>query len=225
MNSDSAQSVFAPTALISRRRGRFWCHLFLGVVLAGTAYFASGLDAGVREGLQNPDLPGDLVRVVTLMEIFGHGTGLWIAVALILTLGPRFRGQVPRLIAAYAASGLFVNLIKLLVPRLRPLAESGETFSPSAWNLEHISQSFPSGHSATAVTVAISLAYIFPRGRWVFLILASLACLQRLQEAHWLSDVLAGAAIGLWVTGLLYAWAPADWLFRRFEGTSAKTSA
>jgi membrane-associated phospholipid phosphatase len=44
--------------------------------------------------------------------------------------------------------------------------------------------------------LAIVLSYYYPRGRWLFTIFAGLAMLQRLDaHAHYLSDVLAGAAL------------------------------
>ena len=39
---------------------------------------------------------------------------------------------------------------------------------------------------------------LYPRGRWMFALFAALAMLQRVDaQAHYCSDVLAGAAIGL----------------------------
>ena len=65
-------------------------------------------------------------------------------------------------------------------------------------------QSFPSGHTATAVGLAIGLTYVFPRGKYLFAVLAVMASLQRIvSNAHWTSDVLSGAAVGLIVSGLL----------------------
>ena len=55
--------------------------------------------------------------------------------------------------------------------------------------------SFPSGHTATAVGLAISLD-ADPRGRWLFAVFAALASLQRMTAgAHYLSDSLFGAAL------------------------------
>jgi undecaprenyl-diphosphatase len=189
-----------------------------GLVLAIAAAGVSSLDLGARQWIQSLGLRGDLERVIKLMEIFAHGTGLLVTLALIWTLAPDYRLRLPRLLAAYGLAGLTVNLIKVLVPRLRPSA-GPEASLPAGWgNWEYLSQSFPSGHSAAAVALALSLALLFPRGRVVFLILATLACLQRIIfDAHWPSDVLAGAAIGVWAVAVVYRTAWAERLFRHIE--------
>jgi undecaprenyl-diphosphatase len=77
-------------------------------------------------------------------------------------------------------------------------------------DLEHNDklQSFPSGHAATAAGLAVALAVLYPRGRWLFAVLAVLAALQRVEvQSHFPSDVLAGAALGC-LTGALVS---ADW--------------
>jgi membrane-associated phospholipid phosphatase len=70
---------------------------------------------------------------------------------------------------------------------------------------EEAVRSFPSGHSATAVALAIALSWIYPRGRWVFAVLAFMACLQRLVSgAHFLSDIMAGSDIAVLVSLVFY---------------------
>lgn len=192
--------------------------LLSGVLMAGAAVGVSFIDVGSREWVQKIGLRGDIERVIKLMEIFAHGTGLIVTGALIWTLAPSYRRNLPRLLAAYGLAGLVVNMIKLLVPRLRPSAGSEANLPETMFNSEYLSQSFPSGHSAAAVALGLSLAILFPRGKWVFMTLAALACLQRVVfDAHWPSDVMAGAAIGVWAVALLYRTAWADRLFGRIE--------
>ena len=70
----------------------------------------------------------------------------------------------------------------------------------SEFNGEYFMQSFPSAHTATAISFAIGMAWIFPRGRWLFFVCAALAAYQRVVfEAHWMSDVMVGAAMGTMV--------------------------
>jgi membrane-associated phospholipid phosphatase len=67
-------------------------------------------------------------------------------------------------------------------------------------------QSLPSAHAATAVGLALALAALYPRGRWLFASFAVLAGLQRIEaQAHFASDVLAGAAVGCMV-GAAWQW-------------------
>ena len=72
---------------------------------------------------------------------------------------------------------------------------------------EDTATSFPSGHTAVAVTVALTLAFIFRRwyvwvlgAGWVVLMMWSRTYLQ----AHWLSDVLAGLFEGIAVACLVW---------------------
>lgn len=192
--------------------------LLSGFLIAGAAAGISFIDVGSRELVQKIGLRGDIERVIKLMEIFAHGTGLLVTGALIWTLAPGYRRCLPRLLAAYALAGLAVNLTKLMIPRLRPSAGPEASLPESTLNWDYLSQSFPSGHSAAAVALGLSLAILFPRGRWVFMTLAALACLQRVVfDAHWPSDVLAGAAIGVWAVAVVYQSAWADRFFNRIE--------
>ena len=107
------------------------------------------------------------------------------------------------------AGGLMATLIKAtLVDRVRPRAadlaaavSSLATFGDSlAANIASHSDinSFPSGHAATAAGLAAALAWKYPRGTWFFVALAAAAAAQRVASlAHYPSDVLMGAAVGL----------------------------
>jgi membrane-associated phospholipid phosphatase len=127
---------------------------------------------------------------------------------------PRF-GSLPvsrdfvRMATTAFAGGLMANLIKeTLVDRVRPRAadlgaavSSLATFGDSiAANIASHSDanSFPSGHAATAAGFAAALSWKYPRGTWLFVALATAASAQRIaSSAHYPSDVLLGAAVGL----------------------------
>ena len=116
---------------------------------------------------------------------------------------------------AYGA-GISADVVKLLIGRYRPShffamdmqsPHVEDTFAGlMTWltdGLDRSLQSFPSAHTATAFGLAIGLVRIYPRARWLFFCLATLAAVQRLEAgAHFLSDVCAGAALGLFVAGL-----------------------
>jgi membrane-associated phospholipid phosphatase len=64
---------------------------------------------------------------------------------------------------------------------------------------------FPSGHACLAFATAAALAILWPRFRWMFYALATLVAIERVSEnAHWLSDVVAGAALG--IVGVKLVW-------------------
>jgi membrane-associated phospholipid phosphatase len=68
--------------------------------------------------------------------------------------------------------------------------------------------SFPSGHAAFYFGLFLPLALIYPRWRWLFIALASLAALARVFDVdHYLSDILASAFVAV-----LLVFAFARWL-------------
>lgn len=105
------------------------------------------------------------------------------------------------------------ELLKRLFGRLRPEEASHLTIFQGP-DFAHNYYSLPSGHAAAAFALAAILTSWYPRGRWAFLIGASLVCLARVQlQRHFFSDVLFGAFVGWHVAwALLFArqrWAQA----------------
>ncbi len=97
-----------------------------------------------------------------------------------------------------ALSGIVVNAVKFLVGRLRPkmLFEKG-LYGFDPFRIGYEFNSFPSGHATTVFAIAITCSFFWPRYRFLFIVFAATVALSRLVlNAHYLSDVLAGAFIG-----------------------------
>lgn len=107
--------------------------------------------------------------------------------------------------AVNAVAGLFGQFVKHLLGRARPsLIDMVGPFHFDMLAMKASYASFPSGHSLTAFGTALALAYMLPRWRWALLALAALVAVSRvIISAHYPSDVLAGAAIGLGTAILL----------------------
>lgn len=95
---------------------------------------------------------------------------------------------------AVVAGILIFKVLKRSVGRRRPCA-----LEPHCWaNLLPPDQfSFPSGHSITALAVAVSLGTFYPAALPVLMFCAvSVATSRLLLGMHFLTDVVAGAALG-----------------------------
>ncbi len=120
--------------------------------------------------------------------------GLLIVVAFLWRKRPWDAAHVAIAMVIVVAIGAPMSYI---VARVRPsdsLAESTAT-------------SFPSGHTAVAATVAITLAFIFRRWYvWVIgaVWVAAMMWSRTYLHAHWLSDVLAGLFEGIAVACLVW---------------------
>lgn len=196
----------------------------MGCVVASAIFLllalvALPLDLSLTGWVRGNHIRGDLERVIMLAEFFGYG---WTALFVMVTaaqIDQRGWRVVPRLFIAFACIGIAANLCKVFfVARWRPNASFQpehirESFAqwlpwfdrarlPAPWNRDLMS--FPSGHTATAVGLALSLSILYPRGTVWFCVLAFMAALQRIESrAHYLSDTLAGAAVACFVMALL----------------------
>lgn len=110
------------------------------------------------------------------------------------------------LFASVAVSGLAADLVKMLVGRARPklLLQEG-IYGFDGIHFEHLWTSFPSGHSATGMSVALTLSLLFPKYRVLFFSCGLLIAFSRLVLCqHYLSDVVAGSALGIATVLFLY---------------------
>lgn len=191
--------------LSARRRAMFraWqCAATL--ILLGA--LALTVDVPIASWVREGRCPGVINKLCGLSETFSHAVGVALIVSVIAVLDPRRRAAIPRIIAAALGSGLVANAFKLMLARVRPhhfdfdaadssLDAFGSWFP--LWTRPSWEQGFPSSHAATAAGLAIVLTRYYPRGRWLFPVLAALAGLQRVvDKSHFLSDVLWGAAVG-----------------------------
>jgi membrane-associated phospholipid phosphatase len=174
------------------------------------AVAALAVDLPVAHYVKAHPLRGELARIVRLSEVFGWGGTVTILIFTAAALDSRGWRVLLPLAASSLGSGLIADGAKLLVSRWRPSAvpascdSVSETFigwlplfGGSGGAHGHAIQSFPSAHSATAAGLAVALAMLYPRGRWLFVAFTALAMFQRIEaQAHWCSDVLAGAALG-----------------------------
>jgi membrane-associated phospholipid phosphatase len=185
-------------------RGRWW----QGAVVLGGIALAAAFDQPVQRDLQEDrsrfgDRFASAVRRIGQPEVFATVPGAMFAAGLLTgRKGLRRGGQ--RVAVSLALAGVLVTATKLAVGRLRP----NQTPETDAFKPFSGADAFPSGHTTMAFALATSLADEIRRP-WATAALLTAAAgtgWSRLNDnKHWLSDVVAGAALGVtsgqWVEG------------------------
>ena len=105
-----------------------------------------------------------------------------------------------------ATAGILCNLIKYILGVARPKYFFNEGFERvDFFNALHKANSFPSGHTQAAFTLAILLVIYVNKYYWVIFTIAALMGISRIfMSMHFPSDILFGAYLGSLIPILLY---------------------
>ena len=155
-----------------------------------------------RRGLKTTlalNMKGDVKRETRWLAQYGQSVCTGVAALLVFQLDPRpQRGKIALvIIAGVAGASVVAMLVKRLVSRVRPGHENAGRFLGPSLKHANFKESFPSSHSASAVTLSVMLAVLYPQAAATFWTLA-LVCagLRYIMDAHWPSDVIGGIALG-----------------------------
>ena len=197
-----------------------------------------GIDIPVAEWFWKNDIENIRIKelgtgrdFLFLAETFGMTLGAIIVTLLILELDWHRRIRLFRYFGAILSVGLVSNLIKLFVVRHRPhgidfaspesvtqLNVVSIDWMPWTSAIKSVQDSFPSGHTAMAFAAFTVLAFLYPQGKRILLILAICVGVQRIAVgAHFPSDVIAGAMVGLFIGGIWTTFSPLARLCNRLE--------
>jgi membrane-associated phospholipid phosphatase len=176
-----------------------------GVLVAVLAYLVRGntelvrLDRGVANwgDWHASPFSTDGLNAITHLGQPVVIAGLAAVLAVVETVRTRSRWVVPFLFVVVAGNGILTTTVKHIADRVRPaLNPIAETLGPS----------FPSGHSSWSAAFFAAAALLLSRGRGAHAragiagIAAGLAVMvagsRVLLDVHWLSDVIAGLALG-----------------------------
>lgn len=209
----SAQTPAPPSA--PPRAGsvmRWW----EGAAVFGGVAVATLFDEGVQHSLQearsrSSDDVASVVRRLGQPEVFVTIPAVFFLTGM-LSRRPPLRHAATRIAASLAVTGVLVTATKFTVGRQRPSqGEEPDILKPFSG-----SDAFPSGHASMAFALATSIADEIRRP-WATVVLMTAAtgtAWSRLNDnAHWLSDVLAGAALGITSAQVIER----RWRFRRFR--------
>jgi membrane-associated phospholipid phosphatase len=154
------------------------------------------VDLPIAEWLKSRPLPEAVEKVLDAAEHFGTFYGHLLILLLVAAVDSAGRRRLVRIAACAWSAGIAANVVKLCIARTRPkyfdfaslIGHGFLGFTPGYSGGSRV-QGFPSAHTATAVGMAIALAW------------AALVGLQRMAtSSHFLSDVLVGAMVG-WLVG------------------------
>ncbi len=163
------------------------------------------LDARLSARLRVAERPGWLR---TLAGALAHSGDSWfwlLGLAGLWASGqPFWRARAQVMAVGIVVTALLVLVLKFTIRRRRPEGEWGGIYRKSD------PHSFPSGHAARSVMLAVLALGLGPT--WFGLVLAIWAPLVAAARVsmgvHYLSDVLAGAAVGLLLGGLVLQFHP-----------------
>jgi len=180
--------------------------MMMGAVIGmtGAAFI---IDESVRSSALRSQGP-QMDKITNVGENFGNAKyGTVLSGALYLG-GHIFKDKYVRetgqiLAEAMLVNGLYTMLLKITLGRARPYTNKTRSeFDPFESGFETAENSFPSGHTSTAFTIATVLSERIDN-IYVSIGLYSLATLTAYQriysDVHWLSDTLLGAALGTFI--------------------------
>jgi membrane-associated phospholipid phosphatase len=237
LTGSAIQAQAADTTTKQKPKPLFvWQDLALaGAFTVGTVALAP-LDRHVTIQLQKPARQSNRLMKTgaTVFRLIGQPGGLLTATGIYLIGRADGQHRTQELglhtMAAIALAGGEAGAIKMIAGRARPFAslDNAANFGFLRGLKDDKYRSFPSGHTASAFAFAAAVSSEtqrwWPSTRWVIGPIlyggATLTGMSRIyNEAHWASDVMAGAALGT-LTGIKvvrYEHShPKNWLDRKF---------
>lgn len=179
-------------------RVRYYTTLAFFVVLSAASYSLQW-DIKVYQWVHQTDLSDNVFwSCITLIGNL-HYQLLVLGIAVCVFYWAKQKIAVRQTIAigvTLMATEALVQLLKLAFGRPRPY------MFPQYYDFQWLEgaydfRGFPSGHTATAVALALILSQLFPRWRFLFIFVAVLVGVSRLAlDKHWLADILLSVALG-----------------------------
>jgi undecaprenyl-diphosphatase len=205
--------------------------LVAAVAIAGVMLF---VDAGAVEAVKRG--PHWLAEIFAGLTDFGRSGWFLVPLGILLVVIAVFATPAPLrftrlvlasvtvrigfLFAAIALPSLFDTIIKRMIGRARPFVDSQSDpfhYMLGVWRPDYAS--FPSGHATTAFAAAVAIGLVCPRLRALMWVYALIIAVSRVVVvAHYPSDVVAGALVG--VLGALLV---RDWFAARRLGFTIRS--
>lgn len=196
-----------PSPPLFRTHDLTYAAIFFGSLLAIDSF--EGIDGSLSPGSHPTGFAGGLYDVG---DVIGKGS---VALGLggAALLGGELFGQSRlsrvglRSLGAIAVSTVIVVPAKVIVGRRRPFASDGNTDEFDSFTFSSKSYSFPSGHTSSVFALAGVVSDEFAEDApWVAYVAYPVAFLtgasRIVGREHWVTDVIAGAAAGVFASKL-----------------------
>jgi undecaprenyl-diphosphatase len=170
---------------------------------------------------QQRNLPSWLVEAFDRITDFGKSEWFLWPVGILVILAAAWTrpalGRVANLVIlsavvrlefvffAIGIPALTVSIVKRLIGRARPSDWGPFHYVPFSWNPSYAAM--PSGHSTAAFAASFAIGAIWPQARVPMCIYAGVIAVSRVAvHAHFPSDVIAGALVGVFGAVLVRNW-------------------
>lgn len=155
------------------------------------------LDSRIVRTVPTPDSGEKADGFTEITSSLGNGKNLLAGLGFLRLLGNEYDKETANLaLRAMANAGIATQSLKVLTGRERPREsdDAGQFRGPTVTRHD----SFPSGHTSLAFAVATVLAARYPEQRsWHYGLAAAVGWARIRLSAHFPSDVLVGAALGI----------------------------
>lgn len=149
---------------------------------------------------------GDIKRESRWFAQYGQFACSLVGALIVWRMDSRGWKVAGPLVIAPSLIGLIGGGVKRVLGRVRPGHPGAGRFMGFSMRHANWRESFPSNHSATAISFSFGLAFLYPQIATIVLSLAIICALIRyLMDAHWPSDVLGGIAFGYVMTPMIWA--------------------
>jgi len=207
----AAQHLVADSTVRHRAPSTPVIRVWEAVAIVGLTAGAAAIDQSVRDNAQE-----HRTEFRDHLSDFGNafGTPYYVYPALVVgALAGKAFGSKPlfgiswRALQSTALAGASVLVLKSVIGRRRPEVSPDDAFDFGPFTFKD--NSFPSGHTAIAFSLATSLA-AETRDHWsdaLFYAVATLTAFSRVNDdKHWLSDTALGAGMGIVSARLVRRW-------------------
>ncbi len=216
-----------------RTRGRWAKPMLVAIPAAALVMPLDNFFSAIARHLNNREnaihLGGDIRRMLDTLQEYGGLASLVLIGGAIWLLDTANRRRLADLVVAVAITGVTVPILKMIVGRPKPrpavadLYDSGAFLGPfgaaplgpelgvrHAWEFWvpdiSVLQSMPSAHAASAAVLGVFLYSLYPRLKPLLILMGVVVGICRvLFTAHWASDVVIGAGVGMAIAQVVLA--------------------